>query len=79
MAKKAPSKKTDEIDELDAVDSAIESDVIDSADAVDPVDAVSAEALISEKMRAGLTRAQAEHVIAAQAEHDHLLAQVATA
>jgi len=43
-----------------------------------PVITVSAEdleALISEKVRAGLTRTQAEHVIAAQAEHDQQLAE----
>lgn len=46
------------------------------ADLADPADQADQ---ILEKMRAGLTRAQAEHVIAAQAEHDHLLAQAATA
>ena len=79
MAKKAPSKKTDEIEELDAVDVAIEADAIDSADAVDAVETVNNETLILEKMRAGLTRAQAEQVLTAQAEHDAELAKQAAA
>ena len=49
----------------------------DTTDAVDAVETVNTEALISEKMRAGLTRAQAEHVVAAQAEHDRQLTQAA--
>lgn len=44
-----------------------------------PADQADQADLISEKMRAGLTRAQAEQVLTAQAEHDAELAKQAAA